>query len=46
MFYVRENVPGKLLFVVPLPAECFFVEINLRKKNGYFAAHRIFTKIT
>ena len=32
LFYVREDIPVKLLSVEPLPAECLFVEINLRKK--------------
>ena len=31
--YVREDIPVKLLFVEPLPAECLFVEINLRKRK-------------
>ena len=33
LFYVRENIPVKLLSVEPLPTECFFVEINLRKRK-------------
>ena len=33
LFYVREDIPAKLLSVGPLPAECFFVEINLRKRK-------------
>ena len=32
LFYVREDVLVKLLFE-PLPTECFFVEINLRKRK-------------
>ena len=32
-FYVRENIPEKKLSVKPLPAECFFVEINLRERK-------------
>ena len=34
LFYVREDIPAKLLSVGTLPAEYFYVEINLRKKNG------------
>ena len=34
LFYVREDIPVKLLSVETLPAEIFYVEINLRKKNG------------
>ena len=33
LFYVREDIPVKLLFVEPLPTECFFVEINLQKRK-------------
>ena len=33
LFYVREDIPVKLLSVEPLPAECLFVEINLRKRK-------------
>ena len=33
LFYVREDIPVKLLSVEPLPTECFFVEINLRKRK-------------
>ena len=31
LFYVRKDIPVKLLSVEPLPAECLFVEINLRE---------------
>ena len=31
LFYVREDIPVKLLSVEPLPAEGLIVEINLRK---------------
>ena len=34
LFYVREDIPAKLLSVETLPTESFYVEINLRKKNG------------
>ena len=30
LFYVREDIPTKLLSVESLLTECFFVEINLR----------------
>ena len=33
MLYAREDIPVKLLSVEPLPTECFFVEINLRKRK-------------
>ena len=33
LFYVREDIPTKLLSVESLPTECFFVEINLRKRK-------------
>ena len=33
LLYVREDIPVKLLSVEPLPTECFFVEINLRKRK-------------
>ena len=33
LFYVREDIPVKLLFVEPLPTEYFFVEINLQKRK-------------
>ena len=33
LFYVREDIPVKLLSVEPLPTECLFVEINLRKRK-------------
>ena len=36
LFYVREDVSAKLLSIETLPTESFCVEINLRKKNGYF----------
>ena len=44
LFYVRQDIPFKLFSVEPLPAECLFVEINLRKRK--FSAHAILTKIT
>ena len=31
LFYVREDIPVKLLSVEPLPAECLFIETNLQK---------------
>ena len=33
LFYVREDVPIKFLSVEPLPTECLFVKINLRKRK-------------
>ena len=33
LFYVREDIPVKRLSVESLPTECFFVEINLRKRK-------------
>ena len=33
LLYVREDIPVKLLSVEPLPSECLFVEINLRKRK-------------
>ena len=32
-FYVRKDIPVKLLSVEPLSAECLFVEINLGKRK-------------
>ena len=31
LLYARENKPAKLLSMEPIPSECFFVELNLRK---------------
>ena len=33
LLYIREDIPVKLLSVEPSPAECLFVEINLRKRK-------------
>ena len=33
LFYVREDIPVKLLSVEPLPTEFFVVKINLRKRK-------------
>ena len=41
LFYVREDIPVK-----PLPAECLFVEIHLRKRKWLVCAHTTLTKIT
>ena len=41
LLYVRDNIPStqiKLKFIENKAFEGFFVEINLRKKNGFFAA--------
>ena len=31
--YVREDIPTKPLSIEPIPSECFFVELNLRKRK-------------
>ena len=36
--YIREDIPSKLI-LTKIKMEGFFVEINLRKKSGSFAAH-------
>ena len=33
LFYVREDIPAKLLSVESLPTESFYIEINLRGKK-------------
>ena len=33
LLYVREDIPKKLLSREPIPSECFFVELNLRKQK-------------
>ena len=33
LFYVREDVPAKLLSIAPIPSECFFAELILRKQK-------------
>ena len=33
LFYVREDIPPKFLSAETLPTECFFVEINLQKRE-------------
>ena len=33
LFYAREDIPVKLLSVENLPTECFYIEINLRKRK-------------
>ena len=38
MLFVREDTPYKLLPVENHPMEGFYVEINLRKPNGWFVA--------
>ena len=32
LFYVREDVPAKLLSIAPIPSERFFAELILRKQ--------------
>ena len=46
MLYVREDIPSKLVGVETSPTEGFYVEINLRKKNGCFVAPITLTKTT
>ena len=36
LFYVRKDIPEKLLSVETLPIESFYVKINLRKKMVSF----------
>ena len=38
MLFVREGIPAKFLSFATSPTEGFFVELNLRKKNGLFVA--------
>ena len=38
LLYIREDIPSKLI-LTKMAIEEFFVEINLRKKGGFFAAH-------
>ena len=41
LLYVRDNIPStqiKLKFIENKSFEGFFVEINLRKKDGFFVA--------
>ena len=38
LLYIREDIPSKLI-VTKMTIEGFFVENNLRKKDGSFAAH-------
>ena len=33
LLHVREGKTAKLLLREPIPLECFFVELNLRKRN-------------
>ena len=33
LLHVRQDIPVKILSVEPLPTECLFVEINLRKRK-------------
>ena len=48
LFYVRDNITSKqiiLKFIENEAFEGFFVEINLRKKSGFFATFIIQIKI-
>ena len=38
LLYIREDIPSKLI-LTKMTIEGFLVEINLRKKGGFFAAH-------
>ena len=38
LLYIREDIPSKLI-LTKMTFDRFFVEINLRKKDGFFAAH-------
>ena len=38
LLYIREDIPSKLI-LTKMTIERFFVEINLRKKSGSYAAH-------
>ena len=38
LLYIREDIPSKPI-LTKITIEGFFVEINLRKKSGFFAAH-------
>ena len=38
LLYFREDIPSKLI-LTKMAIEGFFVEIKLRKKGGFFAAH-------
>ena len=46
--YIREDIPSRLLneYKPPKNAVFFFVEINIRKKNGFIVAHITLIKIT
>ena len=38
LLYIREDISSKLI-LTKMTIEGFFVEINLRKKGGFLAAH-------
>ena len=46
LLYVREDVPTKLLSIQPIPSECFFTELNLRKRKWLNIVLTIRIKIT
>ena len=48
LLYIRENIPSRLLneYKPPANVECLFVEINIKRRNGFFVAHTILIKIT
>lgn len=43
LVFIRNDIPSKLITNIDTPIECIFIEINLRKKNGYFVALIIHT---
>ena len=47
LLYVRDEISSCLLTEYKLQdnTECLFIEINIRKKKGYYAAHIIPIKI-
>ena len=36
MLFIRNEVPAKVIFTDDSPIESFYVELNFRKKNGYW----------
>ena len=45
MLYIKEDKPSKLLSIENEPIEGFYIEINLKGKNGSFIVHIIYTRI-
>ena len=45
IIFVREDIPSKLIFKsADIKFEAIFIEVNLRKKNGFSAFHIILIK--